>query len=520
MLRRFLKLQRQWRTSLLYLNWTIILIATIISLWPIFVNCTQQRNGYPSGYFADILNNSSFAAPVNTDTVLSIITDDDIVRGTSDLEYTMIMGPFLGLCLSPLLDLFVDVYVAITQPTMEMNTNNPLKIVRLTLLERFVFVVGIVCSALYFFLPLDWNVMILYTVRQVTTNLNNLLSTAPIIMFLERTTSIFSPFFTTLVLFFLSLGTTMSCYQYNIAKDTIIFGKINVDYQYILLGTYILILSACLWSLVQSFYSSHEKLEETTKKKLHLDPFHMFSVNHVPACHSFALCLICVVNMSWYLSVTKYSTSTTNLLYMLQLFASALVFVIEMRIRQNEIMHGLHLLHSKRAFVRFISHEIRTPLSTASMGLELLSNLTTSSSSTTTTTIPTTNTKKTVNGMHDAIIHDEHDVLWLVQESIRLSVSVFDHLIQYDALDHNDDEMALHYQSINAANMMNVVIAPMALEACRKDVMLSGNLVDLRRLSPTASSAMVDVDERRIAQCIRSLVSGAIALTPKVQGIR
>ena len=154
------------------------------------------------------------------------------------------------------------------------------------------------------------------------------------------------------------------------------------------------------------------------------------------------------------------------------------------------------------------------------MGLELLSNLTTSSSSTTTTTIPTTNTKKTVNGMHDAIIHDEHDVLWLVQESIRLSVSVFDHLIQYDALDHNDDEMALHYQSINAANMMNVVIAPMALEACRKDVMLSGNLVDLRRLSPTASSAMVDVDERRIAQCIRSLVSGAIALTPKVQGIR
>ena len=30
-------------------------------------------------------------------------------------------------------------------------------------------------------------------------------------------------------------------------------------------------------------------------------------------------------------------------------------------------------------------------------------------------------------------------------------------------------------------------------------------------------TATVEVDERRLAQCIRSLVSGAIALTPKVR---
>ena len=33
-------------------------------------------------------------------------------------------------------------------------------------------------------------------------------------------------------------------------------------------------------------------------------------------------------------------------------------------------------LDSKRDFVRFLSHEIRTPLSTASMGLELMAEMT------------------------------------------------------------------------------------------------------------------------------------------------
>ena len=149
------------------------------------------------------------------------------------------------------------------------------------------------------------------------------------------------------------------------------------------------------------------------------------------------------------------------------------------------------------------------------MGLELI-NLMASKSKQSPPTLPTTDKKKSVVDSHDTAAHEERDVLWLVQESIRVAVGVFDHLIQYDALDNNDDEMLLNYQTINAASMMNVVIAPMILEARSKDVILLGNLLDLRRLSPAASTAMVEVDERRIAQCIRSLVSGAIALTPKV----
>ena len=90
-----------------------------------------------------------------------------------------------------------------------------------------------------------------------------------------------------------------------------------------------------------------------------------------------------------------------------------------------------------------------------------------------------------------AITQEDLELLVLVQESIRVAVGVFDHLIQYDALDHNDDEMALHYQPINAASMMSAVIAPMKLEAQRKEVFLSGNLMNLRLLDTEVSAGIL-----------------------------
>ena len=359
MMERFRRVETNWRTTLVQFNWIVVFISVLISLLPIFINMDLQRSGIPSGYFADMLNNSSFIAPVDSATVLSIITDDDVVRG-SHLDYTMIVGPFLGMSLPALADLLVDVYVAFTHPptTSGDEKNNQLKIVRLSMLERFVFIVGIICNSLYFLFPLEWNIMALYAGRQVVTNLNTLLSTAPIIMFLERTTNVFTPFLTTVIILMLALGGTMSCYLFNLPSDTVPYRIVYVDYQYILLADYVLILSVCFWSFVQFVLRQRNTTELDGMKKQQLDPFNDFSVNHVPACHVVALCILCVVNMCFYTSTTKLPSSTYNLLWSLTLFASALVFVIEMRVRQNEVMHGLHSLNSKRSFVRFVSHEV------------------------------------------------------------------------------------------------------------------------------------------------------------------
>ena len=149
---------------------------------------------------------------------------------------------------------------------------------------------------------------------------------------------------------------------------------------------------------------------------------------------------------------------------------------------------------------------MRTPLSTASMGLELLNLVMSQQSFTTSTAISTrgqqlsalSNQQLSTRSTRGAvagggITQDDHELLLMVQESIRVAVGVFDHLIQYDALDNNDDEMLLHYQPVKAASMMNVVIAPMTLEARRKEVLLLGNLIDLHRLDTEAAAGTITV---------------------------
>lgn len=149
------------------------------------------------------------------------------------------------------------------------------------------------------------------------------------------------------------------------------------------------------------------------------------------------------------------------------------------------------------------------------MGLELLNLAVSQKLPPITTPTGHQTTENGAGNVFNVFTQEDHEALILVQESIRVAVNVFDNLLQFDALDREDDAMDLKYQSINAASMLNKIIAPMKLEARSKEVTLVGNLIDCRQLSPTASEAFVEVDERRIAQCIRSLVSGAISLTPK-----
>ena len=362
MLEGFGRLQTKCRKTLVSVNWSIVFVATVVSLLPIFFNYDQQRRGYPTGHFANLLHNSSYHAPLDSATVLSIITDDGIFQG-SDINFSMIMGPFLGMCLPALLDLIVDVYAAVTHPTTGMNANNSSKIVRLSLWERFVFIIGVMCPAFYFLFPMDLNVMVLYTVRRVTTNLSVILLAAPIVIFLERTTFVFSPFFTTLVIFLMSLGGTLNCLTFSVAKGTMIHNELNVYSSYLVLAYFCLVLSACLWSFLQYLFHQRTTRAESAAtsglKNKQLDPFQDFSINHVPACHMVTLCIGYCVTLTWFLSPNAVDQSTNSLLYTLLLFSLALVFVIEMRVRQNEIVHGMHLLNSKRAFVRFISHEVR-----------------------------------------------------------------------------------------------------------------------------------------------------------------
>ena len=222
------------------------------------------------------------------------------------------------------------------------------------MLERLVFTIGVSCSAFYFVIPLDWNVMVLFIVRRVTVNITLLLMVTPLVIFFERTTNVFSPFFTTLIIFLLSFGGAMNCFSFNLADDTPSFQNTIDDGTYIYVAGYLLVVVGILWSFFQFLLQKRTKADiDGKEKQQQLDPFIDFNTTHVPACHMVSLLIGFFINIGNALAPAKPSPSVINLLYTLLLFAAALVFLIEMRVRQNEVVSGLVHLERKNYEVSY-----------------------------------------------------------------------------------------------------------------------------------------------------------------------
>ena len=208
-----------------------------------------------------------------------------------------------------------------------------------------------------------------------------------------------------------------------------------------------------------------------------------------------ALSVTAAVNILWWNFNYSFNIASTFFL----IFSTALVFVIESRIRSHEVREGLKLLDSKRTFVRFIAHEIRTPLSTAAMGLELFH-------------LGFGPGWKPDGGgdATSASLGDLQEYLALVQESIKVAESIFDNLIEFDLHGHEKDTLTLKYEATDAAELVTAVVAPQNLHARRSGVHL--------RVIAGAGVGIgvgVDVDRRRIAQALRALVATAIDSTEK-----
>ena len=108
----------------------MIFVTLIVSMIPLFIVGTKQREGFPVGEFAYLQNLSNTTAAGGTiDNASFDAATDDSVQLSSSLEFCTAMAPFLGMALPVLMDVIVDIYVFVTQPR---RTNN---VVRLSLLE-------------------------------------------------------------------------------------------------------------------------------------------------------------------------------------------------------------------------------------------------------------------------------------------------------------------------------------------------------------------------------------------------
>ena len=484
------------RDKLWYFNWGIVFIATVICMIPLFAYAQLQREGHPVGDFS-YLRTKTDATTLDNDRI-QMLTDDQTFA--VDQHATVLISALnLGIAIPSTFDLFVDIFVAISQKTNDQPTK---EIVRLSLLERSVFLFGVICNGVYLLFPSDWNIMVISNIYNVFNNLSALLQAVPILIFLERSTKAFSPLWTSFLVLTLSLSEVMWCCNYLDVTPNMraSFRSVNIIcYGLSTWGTAL----TTLWCLYDSLRHHrwfrwcrpvHQQDDITPV----LDAYENFNVNQVPALHMISLVISMVVCFVWYYLLSDITPNESYTLNTLFILAACLVMVIEMRVRANEVKHGVDLLESKRSFVRFISHEVRTPLSTAVMGLELL-GVTAGWSS------------KNRAQLDPAKFEEQKDSLRQIYESICAAEAIFDDLILFDAqtfLSHELKSMALTFKTLDASQLVAYLAAPLTLNAQHCDVRLN-NLFPLTTNGELPT--VVNVDQRRFAQVL--ILSQTLPLT-------
>ena len=483
------------REKLWYFNWSVVFVATVICMIPLFTYAQPQREGHPVGDFS-YLQKKTNATTLDNNRI-HVLTDDQTFA-VDQYATILISALNLGVALPSAFDLFVDIFVAIFRKT---NDQPKKEIVRLSLLERSVFLFGVICNGVYLFFPSDWNIMVISNINNVFNNLSALIQNVPILIFLERSTEAFSPLLTSFLVLTLSLSEVMWCCTYlDVTPNMrVIFRNVNITcYGLSTFGTVLTILW-CLYGCLRHhrWFRWCRPVDRKDDITPVLDAYENFNVNQVPALHMVSLAVSMVVCFVWYYVLSNITNNESYILNTLFILAACLVMVIEMRVRANEVKHGVDLLESKRSFVRFVSHEVRTPLSTAVMGLELL-GVHSSFSSKLGPLFELQNETMSTQSQFD----EQKESLRQIYESIRAAEAIFDDLILFDAqtfLSHELQTMALTFKAVDASQLVAALSTPLTLNAQHCDVQLNNMFP---RTASGEHPTVVNVDQRRFAQVL------------------
>jgi hypothetical protein len=224
--------------------------------------------------------------------------------------------------------------------------------VRLSPMERLVFTVGVASLSAFSLSPeTDSNfngvsLAIYYSV----SNFNTICAICPLVFFLKRCTKLWTPFRSFLVIFLVNLGSVLSAvsYTYPVSSSTY-FILCMIAATCICSATFIMVFIC--WIFIRQFIIANYRIKKsdfTTESwgsficqtMRQSRSYGKFYNNYVPVIHTAALLTFSVTNVAWYFILTDIVYITT-LFTILQLIAAIILFVVEIRIRQNEVQRGL-----------------------------------------------------------------------------------------------------------------------------------------------------------------------------------
>ena len=295
-----------------------------------------------------------------------------------------IFAPFF-VVLIPLADLLLDYpsrIVAYFNKEKGCNNATPAStvVIRLTDIERLLFIIGIAIQSTVGFLPTRTNVGVLSLVHECTNNVSVILTVGPILAFLSRCTSTFTPLRSLIILSTVALGLCIISISfflrwYQQQWTSLLFtGSLVITIAW---AMYITLIMICIYNYCREkmIFTSDRQVwsmrlrnmcggsQFTTKKvDQSVDTDSELYTNYIPALHMIASITIACANAAVSYNPDRSQVGAYEKQSYLVLLAEITVLVIELRIRKNEIARGL--VRAIIAICATCHHDTLRPLNT------------------------------------------------------------------------------------------------------------------------------------------------------------
>ena len=278
----------------------------------------------------------------------------------SDSEYPYFIMS-LAIILVPAADLFLD-YVALLYSGGEMIKKRTRRTVmmRLSDLERLLFIIGIGMQSVAFFLSKSTDEHTVNVVLHSICNSNTILLLAPILSYLRRCTSSFSPIRSQAIYAFAISGLlcrTLGLFSRSNLHVYRIMVTIGGAFAVFGFALYLICCTSCLYNYLKEKLGTPADrlilrewlLGKNSKKEQNVDENIETAAdkdsevyrNYVPAFHMLSSILLCTAIVVRGCYVKSESETIRNSMNYVVLGAEILVLIIELRIRKNEITRGL-----------------------------------------------------------------------------------------------------------------------------------------------------------------------------------
>jgi hypothetical protein len=223
----------------------------------------------------------------------------------------------------------------------------PIIIVRLTVIERSLFVVGVAMQCLVNFAPVDANYLLL--LYHCASNCSTVLTICPILMFLERCTTSWTSATTMTVAVFTVLGATLNSTSYCLQRDSVAEKKLYFASSiFFILASMVYVFVSCICasyyilqkSPMQSSIGVRAGLSLQGGLKKEIKVVDEMYENYIPAAHIFSGIMFVILNATWN-RFTKDNGKTFGQINYVLIGIATWVLVVEFRIRKNEVERGL-----------------------------------------------------------------------------------------------------------------------------------------------------------------------------------